>query len=57
VFGQTQKRLEALKAVATEHEFPLRLAGVTILQGWLLTEQAQEIEKGLLPMRQGLTAF
>jgi tetratricopeptide (TPR) repeat protein len=54
---ETQERLEALKAVATEQEFPLRLAGVTILRGWLLTEQAQDAEKGLLQMRKGLTAF
>jgi tetratricopeptide (TPR) repeat protein len=54
---ETQERLEVLKAVATEQEFPLRLAGVTILRGWLLIVQAQEREKGLLQMRQGLTAF
>jgi predicted ATPase/class 3 adenylate cyclase len=47
---------EAAVAVSTEHEFPFWRAIGTILRGWALTE-INEVETGIVEMRQGLAAF
>jgi predicted ATPase len=51
----TQEQAEAMMALATEHGFPLWLAGGMILRGWALAEQGQG-EEGIVQIRQGLAA-
>ncbi len=50
-----RERAEAAFTLATEHGFALWPAAVTILQGWVLTEQG-EGETGIAQMRRGLAA-
>jgi predicted ATPase len=47
---------EAAVALSTEHEFPFWRAIGTILRGWALAEM-NEVETGIVEMRQGLAAF
>ena len=47
---------EAAVALSTEHEFPFWRAIGTILRGWALAEM-NEVENGIVEMRQGLAAF
>jgi predicted ATPase len=51
----TQQQAEAMMALATEHGFPLWLAGGMILRGWALAEQGQG-EEGIVQICQGLAA-
>ena len=55
--AQTCKaQAEATMALSTEHEFPFWKAIGTILRGWALAEM-NEVETGIVEMRQGLAAF
>ena len=47
---------EATVALSTEHEFPFWRAIGTILRGWAMAEM-NEVESGIVEMRQGLAAF
>jgi predicted ATPase len=51
-----QERAEAVMRLSTEQGFELELAQGTILWGWALTGQGQEVE-GIAAMRQGLAAL
>ena len=50
----TQERSEAAIALSNEHGFPLWFARASILLGWALTTQGQEVE-GIAQMRQGMS--
>jgi predicted ATPase len=50
-----QEQAEAVMRLSTEQGFELELAQGTILWGWALTGQGQEVE-GIAAMRQGLAA-
>jgi TOMM system kinase/cyclase fusion protein len=52
----SQEQVEAMIAPLTELGSPSWLAQATMLGGWGLAEQGQEVE-GLAQMRQGLTAY
>jgi predicted ATPase len=52
----TQERAEAVIALSKEQGFAQRLAGGTILRGWVLTEQGQ-IEEGIAQIHQGMAAW
>jgi predicted ATPase len=62
--GRTaRERAEALIALATEHELLLWLGMANMLRGAALVEEAcllgrqQEVEKGIVQLRQGVTAY
>jgi predicted ATPase len=52
----TQERVEALMALAREQGFVQRLAGGTLLQGWVLAVQGARTE-GIVEMRQSLATY
>ncbi|CAN7323247.1 AAA family ATPase [Cupriavidus necator] len=57
--GETQpmhELVEALLALATEHDFPFWLTSGTILSGWVLVAQGRTVE-GIEKMQQGLSAY